>query len=62
MSTNVNNDYSIKSYEVNKQERAKTAGGNLDVAPFRIAVSGAPVLRLQSTSKRYETFIGEDKL
>lgn len=62
MSTNINTDYSIKSYEVNKQERTKTGGGNLNVAPFRIAVSGAPVLRLQTASKRYETFIGEEKL
>ena len=62
MSSNINNDYSIKSYEINKQERSKAAGGDLDVAPFRIAVSGAPILRLQSTTKRYETFIGEDKL
>lgn len=62
MSTNINTDYSIKSYETNKQERTKTSGGNLEVAPFRIAISGAPVLRLQSTSKRYETFIGEEKL
>jgi hypothetical protein len=41
MSTNINTDYSIKSYEINKQERTKTGGGNLDVAPFRISVSGA---------------------
>ena len=45
-----------------KKERAKTGGGNLDVAPFRIAINGAPVIRLQSTTKRYETFIGEDRL
>lgn len=32
------------------------------VAPFRIAVNGAPNLRLQSNQKRYETFIGEQKL
>lgn len=62
MSSNINNDYSIKSYETNKQERTKTGGGSLDIAPFRVAVSGAPVLRLQSASKRYETFIGEEKL
>ena len=34
MSSNINNDYSIKNYEINKKERAKTGGGNLDVAPF----------------------------
>ena len=62
MSSNINNDYSIKNYEINKKERAKTGGGNLDVAPFRIAINGAPVIRLQSTTKRYETFIGEDIL
>ena len=62
MSSNINNDYSIKNYEINKKERAKTGGGNLDVAPFRFAINGAPVIRLQSTTKRYETFIGEDRL
>ncbi len=62
MSTNINDDYSLKNYEINKKERTKTGGGNLDVAPFRIAINGAPVIRLQSTTKRYETFIGEQKL
>ena len=32
------------------------------VAPFRIAINGPPNIRLQSTTNRYETFIGEDRL
>tara|TARA_B100000963_G_C22485776_1_gene606824 strand:+ start:97 stop:285 length:189 start_codon:yes stop_codon:yes gene_type:complete len=62
MSININNDYSLKFYEANKSEREKTGGGQLTAAPFRIAVNGAPTLRLQNNQKRYETFIGEQKL
>ena len=32
------------------------------VAPFRVAINGAPNLRLQDNQNRYETFIGEQKL
>jgi hypothetical protein len=61
MSSNINEDYSLDTYETNKAERNKTSGGVADIMPFRLANSGATVLRGQTTSGKYESFIGDQK-
>ena len=63
MSSNINEDYSLNTYETNKSERKDASGAVPDgfVIPFRLMISGATSLRGQTTSGKYESFIGDQK-
>jgi hypothetical protein len=64
MSSNINEDYSLKTYETNKLERRTTSGvdhTDESVIPFRLMINGATALRGQTTSGKYESFIGDQK-
>tara|TARA_Y100000592_G_C5350242_1_gene258522 strand:+ start:135 stop:359 length:225 start_codon:yes stop_codon:yes gene_type:complete len=66
----IDDDFTLKIAEKHKeQDYHKKAEGSSDdekedlpFLPFRFTATGAPNLRLQSTSQNYKTFVGKSKI
>jgi hypothetical protein len=62
-SDNITKDYIITNHKAAISERISNASASKEpeVMPFRLSILGAPSLRGQNTTSRYETFLGEQR-